>query len=206
MAGALFVLFAGGFVLLRAPVSGRLPVVSSLARVVPMPGGVLPPAALDRTWYVQTDSSVYFAGSVSGRFSDVRGQWTVDAEAPQGMAASIHVGIASVETQDGALDATLRSPQWLDEDRYHDLTVQLAGMSGWPSVVRRSVAYDLGMDGRVSVRGVVRDVPWRCAMEADVHWLRLHCTGTVTLGEFGLAPGPAPVALTAEMDFADRPA
>lgn len=216
MAGALLVVLALGGVLLRAPISGRLPVARALAAAIPMPGGVLPPYAMDRTWYVQTDSSLYFQGgagpgvaAVDGRFSDVRGTWTLDVEQPSRMRGDVEVGIASVKTGDGTRDALLKSAAWLNADGDHDLTARLGGVSGWPGVLRRATSVDFAMAGRLSVRRVGRDVTWQCALEPDAHQLLLHCSASVAPGDFGLpglggASASGPVLLTAQMHFADQ--
>ena len=204
--GALLLVFAAGWLFLRAPLSGRLPVGRALAAAVPLPGGVLPPDILDRTWYVQTDSALYFSGPVSGRFSDVRGSWTVDMEHPDRMRGDVEVGIASVMTGDGARDTLLKSAAWLGDVRYHDLTARLGAVSGWPSVLRRAQAVDFTMDGRVSARGVARDVSWRCGLEPDARQMRMRCTAMVTPADFGLpAAAAGPVQLTAQMHFAGQP-
>ena len=204
--GALLLVFAAGWLFLRAPVSGRVPVGRALAAAVPLPGGVLPPDVMDRTWYVQTDSALYFSGAATGRFSDVRGSWTINLEQPAQMRGDVEVGIASVMTGDGARDALLKSAAWLGDVRYHDLTAQLGGVTGWPSVLRRAQAVDFTMQGRVSVRGVSRDVPWRCALEPDARQMRMRCAASVTAGDFGLpAAAAGPLQLTAQMHFAGQP-
>lgn len=83
---------------------------------------------------------------VRGRFTDFRGRLVI-AESPEDSSVEVTIGAASVDTSDEKRDGHLRSPDFLDVERYPDITF-------------RSSRVDVGSDGTATVTGdlTVKDV------------------------------------------------
>src|SRR5207302_6228265 len=78
-------------------------------------------------------TSVEFVGrhlmitKVRGRFTDVRGQITID-EKPEKSHVEVEIGVASVSTGNGDRDGHLKSPDFFDAEHYPTITFASTGV------------------------------------------------------------------------------
>src|SRR5205807_8563914 len=116
-------------------------------RVIPVPG------------VYEIDSahtSVEFVGrhlmitKVRGRFSDLRGQITIDEE-PTKSHVEVEIGVASVSTGNGDRDAHLRSGDFFDVEHYPTITFA-------STAVRPRLDNTWELEGDLTVRGTARPI------------------------------------------------
>ena len=130
-----------------------------------MSATVTPAAARDTTatpasvttWQVDpTHTSVGFAvkhlviATVKGQFGSVTGAVTVDERNPRDARVEVEIDASSIDTRTEQRDAHLRSPDFLDVERYP--TIRFAGKR-----VEGDLAGDFRLVGDLTIRGVTRE-------------------------------------------------
>ena len=96
------------------------------------------PAARPRTaWAIDPAHSFVEFGvkhmmlaTVRGRFTGISGLIELDEVDPTGSTVSVEIDAGSLDTQDGQRDAHLRSPDFLDVDRYPTITFKSTAIKG----------------------------------------------------------------------------
>jgi polyisoprenoid-binding protein YceI len=122
---------------------------------------------------------------VRGRFTAFEG--TVEMEPGSDLPACIRATIdaRSIDTREEQRDAHLRSADFFDVENFPTLTFESARISGTPD--------DLTIEGRLTIRGVTRDVSLRGSFEgrANDPWggVRVGYSAHTTINrkDFGLA-------------------
>lgn len=92
--------------------------------------------------------------TVKGRFADVRGAITIDEAQPDRSTAEVSIGVASLDTRAEQRDQHLKSPDFLDTERFPTITFKSHRIAGASSKegTRFTVTGDL------TVHGVTREV------------------------------------------------
>src|SRR5215204_3924415 len=87
------------------------------------------------TWAIDpAHSSVEFAvrhlmiTTVKGRFTDVQGSVVLDDTNPAAAAATITIGVASIDTREPQRDAHLRSADFFDAESFPTITFRSTGV------------------------------------------------------------------------------
>ncbi|MBM4186779.1 MAG: YceI family protein [Gemmatimonadetes bacterium] len=122
-------------------------------------------AVLDQTkrtdWVIDpTHSLVEFSvkhlmiTTVKGRFGAVRGTVSLDAGAPSESAASVTIDAGSIDTRTEQRDQHLRSPDFLDVERFPTIDFRSTGVVG--PVATPGDRFKL--TGQLTIRGVTREV------------------------------------------------
>jgi polyisoprenoid-binding protein YceI len=90
-----------------------------------------------RSWQLDpTHASIEFAvkhmmmTTVRGRFKDVRGTLTVDADDPNRSRVEVEMNVASIDTGVADRDAHLRSADFFDAERYPTIHFRSTGVDG----------------------------------------------------------------------------
>jgi polyisoprenoid-binding protein YceI len=124
---------------------------------VPAPTGLDLPGYRTGVWDIDSDHSYVgftvrhlIVTKVHGKFDKVRGEITT-TEDPLKSAASVTVDLASISTGNDARDQHLRSADFLDTERFPEMTYQTSGI--------RSDGDQFILDGKLTLKGVTRDVP-----------------------------------------------
>jgi polyisoprenoid-binding protein YceI len=124
--------------------------------------------AIRTNWIIDpTHSLVEFSAkhlmitTVKGRFAGMRGTITVDETSPSQSHAEITIDAGSIDTRTEQRDQHLRSPDFLDVERYPTITFQSTRLDGGfaaPGDIFRLV-------GTLTIRGVSREVTLEATFE-----------------------------------------
>ena len=123
--------------------------------------------------------------SVRGTFHDVAGTIELDENDPTRSRAEFHVAAASVDTNFGARDAHLRSPDFFDAERFPYITFVSTD-------IRRVGDGEYTVTGDLTVRGVTKPLTFDVALEGIVPGISgarhagLSATATVSRDDWGL--------------------
>jgi polyisoprenoid-binding protein YceI len=161
-------------------------------------GRMLPPVAVGgaswagEVWGFDTvHSSIHFSvrrmvvGRVRGQFTKWRGTMSFDPARPEVSRVTVRIDADSIDTGDPQRDAHLRSPDFLDAERYPLLAFDSTGVE------------DLGkgrlaIKGALEIRGVTRDAVLEATYRGSVRdrWgndhLGFEARGRIDRGAFGL--------------------
>lgn len=89
--------------------------------------------------------------TVKGRFTDVQGTVTFDPANPSASSVEVTIGAASIDTRDAQRDGHLRSPDFLDAERFPTLTFR-------SRVVAPRGSDRFTVTGALTIHGVTREV------------------------------------------------
>ena len=123
--------------------------------------------------------------SVRGTFHDVAGTIELDENDPTRSRAEFHVAAASVDTNFGARDAHLRSPDFFDAERFPYITFVSTD-------IRRVGDGEYTVTGDLTVRGVTKPLTFDVALEGIVPGMSgarhagMSATATVSRDDWGL--------------------
>jgi polyisoprenoid-binding protein YceI len=92
--------------------------------------------------------------TVRGRIADVRGTITLDETAPGRSAVDVELAAASIDTRSEQRDGHLRSPDFLDVERYPTITFRSRRVDG----ARAREGTTFAIVGDLTIRGVTREV------------------------------------------------
>jgi polyisoprenoid-binding protein YceI len=98
-------------------------------------------------WFVARHLVV---SKVRGSFSDVSGSITIAPE-PLASAVEVTIGVASISTGQPDRDNHLRSADFLELDKYPNMTYRSTGVKSWSG-------NEFVLDGELTIRGVSRPV------------------------------------------------
>ncbi|MEJ2501824.1 MAG: YceI family protein [Gemmatimonadota bacterium] len=125
---------------------------------------------------------------VRGRFSGLEGAIHLDQDDPRNSAVDVTIDAASIDTRSDDRDAHLRSGEFLDAEKYPELTFRSTSIEG----ARLEPGTEFQVHGELTIRGVTKEVtldavyegsgtdPWggeRVSFSADT---------TIDRREFGL--------------------
>jgi len=113
------------------------------------------------TWTIDAShSAVEFSAkhmmitTVKGRIADVRGTLTLDQANPDRSTVDVELGVASIDTRSEQRDGHLRSPDFLDVERFPTITFRSRRIEG--ASVREGAGFRVV--GDLTIRGVTREV------------------------------------------------
>jgi polyisoprenoid-binding protein YceI len=92
--------------------------------------------------------------TVRGRFGGVSGGIVVDEENPENSAVEVRIDARSVDTRANDRDAHLRSEEFLDVERYPEVTFRSKGVEG----AHREPGDEFRVVGDLTIRGETREV------------------------------------------------
>ena len=92
--------------------------------------------------------------AVRGRIADVRGTVTIDAASPERSAVDVTLDVASIDTRSEQRDGHLRSPDFLDVERFPAITFRSRRVEG--ATLREGARFTVV--GDLTIRGVTREV------------------------------------------------
>jgi polyisoprenoid-binding protein YceI len=111
-----------------------------------------------QTWVIDAShSNVEFAvkhlmiANVKGRFDDVSGTLTTDADDPTNVSLDVTVGVSSIDTRQSQRDAHLRSPDFFDAEKWP--TIRFVGKS-----IEGDSTGDFKLIGDLTIRDQTREV------------------------------------------------
>ena len=147
----------------------------------------------ERTVYTldQTHTTVEFIvrhlmiTKVRGRFTAFNGQIELAPGSDLPASVSATIDAASIDTREAQRDAHLRSADFFDVENFPQLTFQSTRIEGTPA--------DMTIDGKLTIRGVTRDVRLTGSFEgrAADPWggnrIGYAAHGTINRKDFGLA-------------------
>jgi polyisoprenoid-binding protein YceI len=105
-------------------------------------------------------SAVHFSvnhlgtGTAWGRFNEVSGSFTHDAEKPAGSSVQLTINAESVDSANEKRDQHLRSPDFFDAKQFPEITFK-------STAVKEIAAGDLEITGDLTLRGVTKSVTVR---------------------------------------------
>jgi polyisoprenoid-binding protein YceI len=145
-----------------------------------------------RTWNLDAShTNVEFAvkhlmiSTVKGRFGDVAGSMTVDAEHPKAFVLDVTINTASIDTRSDQRDGHLRSPDFFDAEK-------------WPSIrfvgkrIEGDVKNEFSLFGDITIRDVTREIKLEVTNEGSVRdpWgndrVGFSAKGKIDRRDFGL--------------------
>ena len=92
--------------------------------------------------------------TVKGRITDVRGTLTIDERDPARSTAAVELDVASIDTRSEQRDGHLRSPDFLDVERFPAITFRSRRVEG----ARRAAGTAFRVVGDLTIRDVTREV------------------------------------------------
>ena len=126
--------------------------------------------------------------TVKGRLVDVRGTITMDLDDPTASSVEVELGAASIDTRTEQRDAHLRSPDFLDVERFPTITFRSTRVEG---VTPRDGAR-FRVVGDLTIRGVTREIVLDATFDGRGRdpWggerVSFSATGAIDRREFGL--------------------
>lgn len=116
------------------------------------------PAATRTTWQIDpAHTAAEFAvkhlmiSTVRGHFGTVTGVVHANETDPRETTLEVDIAVASIDTRNEQRDAHLRSPDFLDAERFPSLTFRSKRVEGDPNATLRVV-------GDLTIRGVTREI------------------------------------------------
>jgi polyisoprenoid-binding protein YceI len=134
-----------------------------------------------------------------GRFNDISGSYTYDADNPEATAVEIDIDPASIDTNDAERDKHLRSEDFLDVDTYPSAGFKSTGYSG--------TAEEGTLEGELTLHGVTRpiSIDVRKVGEGEDPWdgYRTGFIGTTTIDrrDFGMEYDVGPESWEIEFEL-----
>ena len=92
--------------------------------------------------------------TVKGRLSDVKGALTIDEQHPERSKVEVEFSAASIDTRSEQRDAHLRSPDFLDVERFPTVTFRSRRVEG----ARPEEGGSFRLVGDLTIRGTTREV------------------------------------------------
>ena len=118
-------------------------------------------AAPTTTWTIDSGHSVaefsakhMMITTVKGRIADVRGTLTIDEASPERSSVEVELDAASIDTRSEQRDGHLRSPEFLDVERFPLVTFRSRRVEG--AAARAGTGFRVV--GDLTIRGVTREV------------------------------------------------
>lgn len=134
-----------------------------------------------------------------GRFNDVTGSYTYDAENPEASSMQVEIDPASIDTNDAERDKHLRSEDFLDVDEYPEAGFKSTGYTG---------GADEGvLEGELTLHGVTKpiSIEVRKVGEGEDPWggYRTGFIGTTTIDrrDFGIDYDVGPASWDIEFEL-----
>jgi polyisoprenoid-binding protein YceI len=147
------------------------------------------------TWTIDASHSlIEFAAkhmmitTVKGRMADVRGTLTVDEASPDRSSVEVEFAAASIDTGAEQRDQHLRSPDFLDVEKYPTVSFRSRRIEG----AQGATGKRFRMVGDLTIRGTTREVTLDATFEGRGRdpWggdrISFNATTTVDRREFGL--------------------
>ncbi|HET8657275.1 MAG TPA: YceI family protein [Longimicrobiaceae bacterium] len=113
------------------------------------------------TWAIDpTHTTVEFSAkhmmitTVKGRFGQVKGEITLDADNPNESSVEAEIDAASIDTRTEQRDAHLRSADFLDVGNYPTITFKSTRVEG----ATRQQGEEFEVTGNLTIRGTTREV------------------------------------------------
>jgi polyisoprenoid-binding protein YceI len=147
------------------------------------------------TWTLDpAHSSIEFSAkhlmitTVKGRLADARGTITIDEANPERSTAEVEIAAASIDTRADQRDQHLRSPDFLDVDKFPTLSFRSRRIEG----ARKEPGASFRVIGDLTIHGVTREVTLDATYEGAGRdpWggdrLSFSATTKIDRREFGL--------------------
>ncbi len=119
------------------------------------------PASTTTAWNIDASHSlVEFSAkhmmitTVKGRIADVKGTITVDDTRADGSSVQVELAAASIDTRADQRDQHLRSPDFLDVEKYPTITFRSRRIEG----ARADAGSEFRVTGDLTIHGVTREV------------------------------------------------
>ena len=93
----------------------------------------------------------HLAGTVTGRFGDVNGNITVDADHPENSSVEATIKVASIDTANARRDGDLKSPNFFDADKFAEMTFKSKS-------VKQIDKDTADVTGDLTIHGVTKEV------------------------------------------------
>lgn len=171
-------------------------------------GAKVTSAELNGDWTIADTSKVYWSVTTSKEvvnFVDaaVQGNWTVNVDNNASMSGKGSIDMTALDSGNGQRDEHVKGDDFLAVSTYPEATFKVESFSVIPSEWSKGVSVPVEMKGKLTVKGVEKEVTFVSEVVYSDRQLLLSGTTNVTFSDFDLK-NPHTVVLDTENDLGVR--
>ena len=171
-------------------------------------GAAVTAEQLNGAWSIADTSKVYWSVTTSKEtvnFVDasVQGTWNVNLDDTASMNGEGSIEMSALDSGNSQRDEHVKGTDFLSVDQFPQSTFVVSSFSGLPAEWTEGTAVPVQMQGKLTVKGIEKDVTFDSQAVYSGGQLMLSGTTTVTFEDFGMT-NPHSIVLDTENDLEVR--